>query len=293
MVKELIISSRPKQWIKNLIIFAALIFSQNIFNIPLLLRTGTVFIAFCLLSSGLYIINDFMDAKEDRFHPLKSKRPLASGALNPLAALLAAVSMISLALFLILSLAQGYLNLAVLVFLVLSLAYSLFIKRIVILDVMTIAIGFVLRAVSGAEAISVDISGWLLVCTLLLALFLGFSKRFSELNRHGINTKNTRKVLEHYSRDLLDQIISITAAATIAAYAVYTMSEETISKFHTTGLKYTLVFVIYGVMRYIYITHKKEEGGEVPENALLSDKMILLNVFFYVISVAVILHARS
>lgn len=290
MFKELIISSRPKQWVKNFVIFAALVFSQNIFNPPLLIRTINVFISFCLLSSGLYIINDLADIKEDRYHPIKSKRPLASGALKHGEALSASIVMILLALVLVISLNQAYLNLTVFSFLILNLIYTLFIKHIVILDVMAIAIGFVLRAVAGAEAISVIISGWLLICTLLLALFLGFSKRFSELSKPGVNIKSARKVLQHYNRDLLGQIISVTAAATITAYAIYTMSEETIRKFNTTNLKYTLIFVIYGIMRYIYIMHKKEEGAEVPENTLLSDKMILLNILFYAVAVIIIIH---
>jgi 4-hydroxybenzoate polyprenyltransferase len=228
-----------------------------------------------------------LDINKDRFHPLKSKRPVASGALKPFAATVSAALMIALALYIAVGINEQYYS-VVLLFLALNLAYSLFIKNMVILDVMVIAISFVLRAAAGAEAISVTISGWLFVCTLLLALFLGFSKRFGELVRHGEKSQ-ARKVLEHYSRDLLDQVISVIAAATIAAYAIYTMSEETVNKFHSTNLKYTLLFVIYGILRYIYIMHKKEEGGETPENAFLFDKAILLTIFLYVIAVIFII----
>jgi 4-hydroxybenzoate polyprenyltransferase len=289
MIKEIIITIRPKQWSKNFVIFAALLFSENLFNLPLLLKSTVAFVDFCLLSGGLYIINDLIDIKKDRYHPIKSMRPLASGTLKQRQALIISAFMIISALFLAVSLNQQYLN-VVITFLIINLAYSFFIKNIVILDVMVIAIGFVLRAVAGGEAISVMISGWLLICTLLLALFLGFCKRLAELNRRGAGIKNTRRVLEHYSSDLLHQIISVAAAGTIAAYAIYTMSEETISKFNTTNLKFTLPFVIYGIMRYMYILHKKEARGEVPENVLLFDKMILLNILLYTVAVVIIIY---
>lgn len=288
MFKEILISARPKQWTKNLIIFAALVFSKNIFNPDLLIKAVIAFIDFCILSSGLYIINDFIDIKIDKNHPLKSKRPLALGTFKKEMALFISITMLVLGLFLAAILNYRYLSIAIM-FVVINLAYSLCIKHMVILDVMTIALSFILRAVGGAEAISVAISGWLLVCTLLLALFLGFSKRLAEFNRHGENRRNLRKVLEHYSGVLLNQLITVTAASAITAYAIYTMSEETVSKFHTTNLKYTLPFVIYGIMRYMYIIHRKE-GGEVPEDALLCDRMISLNILFYFLAVVIILY---
>jgi 4-hydroxybenzoate polyprenyltransferase len=271
------------------VIFAALIFSRNIFDTELFLKTFVVFVDFCFLSSGFYIVNDLLDIDSDRFHPVKKFRPIASGKLNKSAALISAVIMIAAGLSLASLFNSSYLVL-VLVFLALNFAYSFYFKNVVILDVMVIAVGFVVRAAAGGEAIAVAISGWLFVCTLLLALFLGFSKRYGELMRHGQNTSNTRKVLEHYSKDLLNQAISIIAAATIAAYAIYTMSEETVNKFHSTNLKYTLFFVIYGILRYVYIIHKKEDGGEVPENSLLFDRSILINILLYVFAVVLIIN---
>jgi 4-hydroxybenzoate polyprenyltransferase len=286
MLKGLVISARPSNWIKNLIVFAALIFAKQ-YQIPEKIGLAVVaFIAFCLGTSAIYIFNDILDRENDKLHPIKSKRPIASGVVPVWIALILAVvfflggSMISL-------LVNIYTFLALFVYVIINLAYSAVLKHIVIIDVMTIAAGFILRAVAGGLAISVPISPWLLVCTTLLALFLGFGKRRHELWLLSDGAAEHRKALDNYSVPFLDQMISVVTASTVVAYAFYTLSPEVVEHFQTKWLSATIPFVIYGIFRYQFLIFKKEEGGS-PTMLLLTDPPLLICVVLWLASVILV-----
>lgn len=288
-VSALVKTMRPKQWTKNLILFAGLIFAHHLFNPGLFIKTAIAFFLFCLLSSAIYIINDIKDVEQDRAHPLKSQRPIAAGQLSLFTAAVAAGVLAGVALLgaFLLSVKFGF---TALLYFGLLFAYSFSLKHIVILDVLTIAIGFVLRAIAGAVVINVEFSSWLLLCTILLALFLGLSKRRHELVLLGNNAQSHRKILEEYSPHLLDQMIGVVTASTLMAYALYTMASETIEKFGTSYMILTIPFVIYGIFRYLYLVHQKEMGGN-PTTILITDKPILINVVLWGIVSVLLIYA--
>ncbi len=280
---------RPEQWSKNLIVFAGLIFARAFTQTELIIEATIAFIIFCFASSAIYIFNDLVDIERDRSHPKKKFRPIASGKVNKQTAyIISAILMIG-------SAAGSYLLLneyffwAVFSYIVLNILYSLSLKQIVIIDVMSIAAGFVLRAVGGAVAIGVEISSWLVICTTLLALFLGFGKRRHELVLLNSTAAEHRTILEKYSISLLDQLISIVTAATIIAYAIYTLFGQAPEKYGATHLELTIPFVIYGIFRYLYLIHKKEAGGS-PAKILYTDIPILLTVILWIISVILLLY---
>jgi len=287
-LKQILISMRPKQWTKNVILFAALIFSRNLFHTESFLRVLEAFILFTLLSGSVYVFNDLIDIEKDRCHPKKSHRPLASGKLNPTNAIIASilVGVTSLVLSFLLNIRFG---MVVLSYLVLQLAYTLSLKHIIILDVFCVATGFVLRVLAGAVVIDVPVSTWLLVCTMLLALFLSFCKRRHELINLEAEAVNHRKSLKEYSAYLLDQMIAVVTASTLISYALYTMSVETVQKFQTTNLKYTIPLVLFSIFRYLYLIHQKDEGGN-PESIILRDRPMILNICIYVLMVCLILY---
>ncbi len=282
-------SMRPMQWIKNLVLFAALIFSRNLFEKEAVFTAVLAFVVFTLLSGAVYIFNDLIDIERDRLHPGKSKRPIAAGHL-PAPTARAAFIVIALACLAGAFLINTGFGLAASAYLAIQVAYCLFFKNIVIMDVFSIASGFFLRVVAGALAIGVVISPWLKVCTFFLALFLSLCKRRHELLLlEGDSSYEHRDVLREYNAPLLDQMITVVTSATVIAYTIYTISEETVKKFHTTDLLYTIPFVLYGVYRYLYLVYRKEEGGS-PEMSLLADKPMLLNIMLYAIAVVVILY---
>jgi 4-hydroxybenzoate polyprenyltransferase len=281
-------SLRPKHWTKNLFVFAGLLFSQNVFHPSLLFNVMFAFIIFCFLSGSVYILNDLFDLEGDRSHPVKSHRPLASRRLKSSYAILALILLVPTLLGTSYFLSPSFF-LIVLAFFLLQIAYSFFLKRIVILDVFTTAFGFVLRVTAGALVIHVEISSWLLICTILLALFLGLSKRRHELMVLDERAQVQRKVLREYSPYLLDQMISLVTAATVMSYILYTISEETIQKFGTKNLIYTVPFVLYGIFRYLFLVHQKGEGGN-PENILVTDKPLLIDILLWVITVGITLY---
>jgi len=285
---ELFKSIRPQQWLKNLFIFAPLIFSENIFNRSMFLQSLLAFAIFCLLSGALYILNDLKDLEEDRIHPIKSKRPLAAGELKKRQAITAFVilSFISL---LFASLVNEEFLWVCLVYYVLQIAYSFALKHVVILDVFIVASGFFLRVIAGAVAIQVQISPWLLICTTLLALFLALSKRRHEILLLDEEAINHRPILKEYSAYLLDQMISVVTASTVIAYCLYTISGETIEKFGTNKLILTVPFVLYGIFRYLYLIHQKAEGG-TPETLILKDHPLLLDIILWIVSAALIIY---
>lgn len=264
---------RPRQWTKNLIVFAGLIFGERLLDPTAVLDATVAFAVFCLLSGVVYIVNDVRDRDADRLHPVKSRRPIASGDLSVGAALLfgATLTVIALAVALSVSIEFGAVSITYLVLLVL---YSVWLKHLVILDVLTLAIGFVLRAWGGAAAVGVVMSHWLLLLALLLALFLALSKRRAELVGLADDARHHRPTLAEYSSNLLDQMISVVTASTLLAYALYTIDPETVARFGTDRLVWTLPFPLYGIFRYLYLVHRRDGGGN-PSEILLSDRPIL------------------
>ncbi len=287
VVVEILKSLRPKQWIKNLFIFAALLFSQNLFNRPLLILTVEAFVAFCLASSAHYIFNDLRDIEEDRLHPVKRNRPLASGRLKKAPAVAALLVIGAAGIALAASINTPFL-LMVLGYLALQTLYSMWLKHVVILDIFVVAAGFLIRVVAGGLAIRVEISSWLLICTILLSLFLAMGKRRHELVLLNKDATSHRPILKEYNVYLLDQMISVVTASTLVAYCLYTISEETVAKFGTRNLIFTVPFVLYGIFRYLYLIHQKAEGG-TPEALIVQDKPLLIDIFLWIVAAALIL----
>ena len=290
LVGAIVVSLRPRQWVKNLFVFAAVIFSQKLFT-PLVWRAVGAFAVFCALSGAIYLVNDVADRHKDALHPTKRRRPVASGALSVGTAL--AVAAVLLAGSLAAAFALGFLvGLVALAYAVLLVAYSVRLKHVVIVDVLTVASGFVLRAVAGAEAVEVDISGWLIICTILLALFLALGKRRHEYLTLKGDAAAHRPILAEYSEGFLDQMIAVVTASTVTAYALYTMWPETVAKFHTRLLPVTLPFVLYGIFRYLYLLYRRELGGN-PSDLLLSDRALLLNTVLWMAATVAIVYAPS
>lgn len=285
---SLVVSLRPSQWTKNLIVFAGLMFGQRLLDPGAIWRSLLAFVIFCALSGVVYLVNDVADREADRSHPLKRFRPIASGEVPAGLALgvAAGLALISLAVGFWLRPEFGFTALA---YLALQALYSGPLKQIVIIDVLTISMGFVLRAVAGAVVIAEPVSHWLLMVTVLLALFLALSKRRHELVLLADGATNHRKILQEYSPYLLDQMISVVTASTLVAYAFYTVSPETIQKFNTDKLGLTLPFPLYGIFRYLYLVHQKEGGGS-PSDLLLNDRPLLLCVLAWAIVVALIIY---
>ncbi len=279
---------RPYQWSKNLLLFAALIFSKRFLHPIDLLQTCLAFLFFCLTSGWVYVVNDVRDREADRQHPIKRLRPLASGDLKPVPALILASLLLVLGIVCSVQISP-LLSLALVLYALMNLAYTFGLKNIVILDIVLIAVGFVLRAVAGAWAIAVPISHWLLVCTFFLALFLVTGKRRNELVRLGDKATGHRPILHEYNEAILDQMIGVVTAAAIIAYALYTVDGETVDKFGTDNLIYTIPFVVYGIFRYFYLIYKQQLGG-APEKILIHDVHILATVFLWLGMVIFILY---
>jgi 4-hydroxybenzoate polyprenyltransferase len=293
---SLFVSLRPSQWTKNLIVFAALLFGQRgtapAFLVPEAIGQAlAAFGIFCILSGVVYLINDVADREKDRLHPRKRFRPIASGAVAPGTALGTAAVLTVAALAASWFLRPAF-ALVALTYVSLLALYSGPLKHVVIIDVLTIAIGFVLRAVAGAVAIDVPISHWLLILTILLALFLALSKRRHELVLLADGATGHRPILEEYSPYLLDQMIAVVTASTLVSYVIYTVSPETVQKFQTEYLGLTLVFPLYGIFRYLYLVHQKEGGGS-PADMLLNDRPLLACVALWAVSVAAIIYGTS
>jgi 4-hydroxybenzoate polyprenyltransferase len=285
--RALLVSLRPHQWTKNLVVLAALAFSKHLFDGDAVVRAGMAFATFCGLSGAVYLVNDLVDLERDRLHPSKRHRPIASGALPVATARAAAASLVALGLLAAWGLGPGFFACA-LSYLALNLAYSFALKDVVILDVLAIAIGFVVRAVAGALAIQVVFSDWLLVCTILLALFLALAKRRHELATLE-NAVGHRQALAEYTPYLLDQMIGVVTASCLTAYAFYTLAPETVEKYRTERLALTIPFVIYGIFRYLYLVHRKEQGGS-PSDVLLTDRPLLAAVALWAAAVVLIVY---
>ena len=288
LVWPLLLSLRPDQWTKNLVVFAGLIFGQRLFDGPAVIEAVSALMVFCLLSGVVYLVNDIADRESDRQHPLKSRRPIASGALPVNVALGAVIVLGVVSLAGAAALGRAFAAVAA-TYLSLQVLYSLLLKHIVIVDVLTIAVGFVLRAVGGAVAVDVEISHWLLVCTILLALFIALAKRRHEIVLLADGASDHRPILGEYSAYLLDQMIGVVTASTLISYVFYTISPETEAKFGTEWLGLTIPFPLYGIFRYLYLVHRREGGGS-PSDLLLTDRPLLACVALWAAAVALIIY---
>jgi 4-hydroxybenzoate polyprenyltransferase len=279
---------RPTQWSKNSVLFAALIFAKHLFEPHDVLVVSLAFVAFCAVASGAYVMNDLRDCERDRQHPLKSQRPLPSGRVSRGTATVLALVLMTAGLAGASALGVGF---AVMVglYLALQIAYTFWLKEVVILDVMAIAAGFVIRAGAGGVVIHVPVSPWLIICTFLLMMFLGFSKRRHELIVLEARATDHRASLKEYSPYFLDQMIAVVTASTVVAYAIYTVSPEVREKLGTDNLYLTIPFVLFGIFRYLYLVHQREEGGN-PTQLLLSDRPLQLDLLLWITTAALLLY---
>lgn len=284
-MKDAIRLMRPRQWTKNLAVFAAVVFSGNLFDPRLLALTGIAFVSFCLVSSSLYALNDVLDAERDRQHPVKRDRPVASQRMTPRAALVISGGLALAGGLLAITLGLPFL-VAVGAYALLHILYSFVLKNVLIVDMLVIAAGFVLRAVGGAVAISVPVSPWLILCTGLLALFLAAAKRRHEIVLLRELSSGHRPVLAEYSAELLDSFMVTLSAATISSYALYTFFEGRAPHYM---MMLTIPFVIYGVLRYQFLVLSKEGGGR-PEEVLLGDGPILTDIVLWMLSAIAVLY---
>ncbi|MEA3407032.1 MAG: decaprenyl-phosphate phosphoribosyltransferase [Chloroflexota bacterium] len=288
MTKSLLRTMRPKQWAKNVFIFAGIFFDAKFFRIQALFRTILAFLLFCLASSAIYLLNDLVDIEKDRSHPVKKNRPLASGALNPLTAKGAMLLLLLIAIPTAFWLRPLF-GIVVIIYVTLMALYSFVLKNIVIIDVMTVSAGFVLRVWAGTTVIDVTrFSPWLYVCTTLLALFISLNKRRHELNLLADQAINHRSSLQEYSQALLDNMTSIVTSATLVAYSFYTFSAPNLPENHAMML--SIPFVVYGIFRYLYLIHEKHLGG-APEDIILHDKPMLATLVLWALTAAVVLYA--
>lgn len=285
---NLLRSTRPSQWTKNFLVFAGVLFGRRLFEPRAVAAALAAFLIFCMLSGAVYLFNDIADRDADRQHPLKRRRPIASGAISLSVAISAAALLAAGALAAAFRLSVPFGAVAA-VYLLLQAAYSHVLKHVVILDVLAIAIGFVLRAVAGAVAVNVEISHWLFVCTILLALFIALAKRRHEIVLLADTAATHRPILGEYSPYLLDQMIGVVTASTLISYVFYTISPETTEKFGTEWLGLTIPFPLYGIFRYLYLVHQREGGGS-PADLLLTDRPLLVCVALWAVAVAIIIY---
>ena len=273
---------RPKQWIKNFFVFGALIFSYSFLNLNKTIAALIAFILFCLISSTVYIMNDILDVEKDRVHPKKRFRPIASGAISIKQAIIALVVLLAISMISSFIINKCLFFILVLYF-INNIFYSFKIKNIVILDVISIAVGFILRVIAGGVAIDVSLSGWILLCTFFISLFLGFEKRRNEIIKLEGKANEHRKILDDYSDELLKQFSDITLTCTVISYAMYTFVA-----YENAYMMITNIFVVYGLFRYKYLSMKKGEGGS-PTETVLTDKSIIIDVILWVITSIIIL----
>ena len=296
MIGALVQELRPRQWTKNLLLFAGVLFSRQAGSPELLLRAAVGFVAFSLLAGAVYVLNDLRDVEQDRLHPTKRERPIASGRLSVPAAwtasgvLLAAVAALAAWLGTPFAVVAG-------AYLAMNLAYDLAFRNQVLLDVFFIALGFVLRAIAGVGLLrpvspATELSPWLLVCTFFGALFLALGKRRRELMNAGEDAGRRRAVLVHYTPALLEGLLHVSAAASIVGYALYTIWPDTVDKFHTEALLYTVPFVTYGIFRYLFLV-RASATTEDPSQVLLSDRPLQACVTLYLLAVILIIYVQG
>jgi len=279
---------RPHQWVKNGFVLAPLIFAGKLLHPPSLILEFSAFALFCLVSSGVYAFNDVFDREQDRTHPTKKNRPVAAGQIPVPAALVLGTGLDVSGVAGAFIIGKSFL-LCVLFYLLLQLGYNVALRKIVILDILAVALGFVTRAVAGSFAIEVVTSPWLILCSLLIALFLGFAKRRQELVLLGAGAVKHRTILSEYSVPLLDQLIGIVTAATIVCYAIYTLTPDVTQRLGSRYMILTLPFVLYGVFRYLYLVHVHDKGGS-PTRDLLADAPLLVSILLWTLTSVVLIY---
>ena len=287
-LRALVETLRPQQWVKNGFIFAALIFSQSLMRWNRARLVLLAAVVFCMVSSATYVLNDICDAEEDRHHPKKKLRPIASGRVNPATAGIVGMILAVAGLAAAWRLGTGFLEI-IAAYLAINILYSTLLKHVALLDVFIVALGFVLRVVAGGVVIHVAISPWLIVCTTMLALFIALSKRRHELVMLGRRASDHRAILAEYSPYFLDQLISIVTASTVVTYALYTLSPDVQSKFPGKRLELTIPFVLFGVFRYLHLVHNNDHGGN-PTRSLFTDPVLLSVVLIWAASVILIIY---
>lgn len=282
-IKDFVTLLRIKQWVKNTFILFPLLFSGQAFNEALLWGSLITFSGFCLVASGMYVLNDLLDMERDRIHPKKCHRPLAKGNVNKPSVVVLIVVLLFIGLWTLTIVTMSVLKLAIF-YIVLHLIYNFYAKHVVLLDVFFVALGFQIRIMAGSLAVDVVPSVWLQMCVFLLALFLGFTKRRHEISKLKDKASEHRSVLMHYTAYLLDQIIIICSTLAIAFYGLYTISHEITYGQGRSAMTYSIVFVIYGIFRYLYLVHVKNMGDD-PGEMLFYDKPLLINVLLWIITV--------
>jgi 4-hydroxybenzoate polyprenyltransferase len=288
VIAALLRSMRPTQWPKNLFVLAPLVFGRLLGDRAAIAHALVALAAFCLASSTVYLINDIKDREEDRNHPLKRHRPLAAGTLSVTAAVAALAILAGAAIALAISLGTSF-ALILGGYIVMNVLYTGGLKHVVILDVMIISAGFVLRVLAGAAATGVQVSSWLLLCTIFLSLFLAFSKRRHEITLLAEGATSQRRVLDHYSVAFLDQMINVVTASAVVSYALYAVAPETVEKYHTQHLVYTLPMVLFGNFRYLYLMYQ-QPGERNPTEAILGDPPFLINMVLWGLAVVLIIY---
>jgi 4-hydroxybenzoate polyprenyltransferase len=287
-LRGLVRSMRLHQWAKNVFVLAPLVFAQELGDRASIARALLAFAAFCAASSAVYLVNDVRDREEDRRHPLKRLRPIAAGTLPVSIATGAAITLFAVAAVVALGLPRGVL-VTLAVYTVLNLLYSAGLKHVVILDVMILSLGFVLRVLAGGFAVDVEVSSWLLLCTIFLSLFLAFSKRRHEIVLLAGDARGQRPVLDHYSPAFLDQMINVVTASSVVSYALYAISPETAARFHSRWLVYTVPLVLFGIFRYLYLVYQKPDEKN-PTEAILKDVPFLINMALWALAVVWIVY---
>lgn len=290
LFQALWLECRPSQWIKNLFVCIPLFFSQELFLFESVTRTLAALGLFCAVSSSVYLLNDLCDREQDRLHPEKRDRPLASGLLDTWVAQVATAGLVLVALAGGLALSKPFAAILA-IYWTLNLLYAVELKRHVIIDVFVIAAGYLLRVVGGAVVIGVAMSHWLLICTTLVALFIVLCKRRHELGLLEADAQSHRQVLMDYPLPFLDMMIGVLTAAAVVSYSLFTVSEEIVQRLHHRGLLITVPFVLYGFFRYLYLVFHKAEGGD-PTQSLLMDRPMLVNMLLWAMATALMLYWR-
>lgn len=277
---------RPKQWIKNFFVFAAIIFSGNLLNVDLIVKNILTFVTFCITSSVIYVLNDIVDVEKDRCHPVKKNRPIASGRIKMVWAEIFDVILFAVVVFVSLKWLNAKVFAVMIIYIVINVLYCFKLKNVVIIDVMVITFGFVLRVESGSLSTGVSVSPWLFLCTILLSLFIALNKRKSEIVTLKDRSGNHRKILEQYSIQNIDKMLTIVNPSILMAYSLYTFSSV-----QSRTIMFTIPFVLYGMFRYEYLVDKENIGGK-PEDVFGKDKPFLINMILWILSVLIIIYLK-
>lgn len=288
MVPPILVLLRPKHWVKNILVFAALFFSFS-FTVPAIALTASVFVAFSLLASTVYVINDIADAERDSHHPTKKNRPIASGAVAKSTAAIVASALFAISVWWLYSIGS-YVAYIGLLYFGINILYSFGLKHVAILDVIIVAIGFLLRVIIGAVAINVPVSHWIVLCTFFLALFVAFGKRRHEMVLLGEDGKSQhRQSMREYTNGFIDQMLGLSAGVAVVFYSLYTIDTNTVLRFGSDDLIYTTPIVVFGVLRYFYLLYNRDSGGD-PVQLMTRDRQLQLAVIIWLVTVWLIYH---